>query len=78
MFQGFFISAAIFYILNTIFPVPDMDQIDCVDVYGTFTDAEARRVGVAPLHDGSSILGITPTSIEVEIPEKANEGGKRV
>ncbi|KAJ4324806.1 hypothetical protein N0V94_001035 [Neodidymelliopsis sp. IMI 364377] len=75
---GFFISAAIFYILNTIFPVSDMDQIDCVDVYGTFTDAEARRVGVAPFHDGSSILGVTPTSIEVEIPEKANAGGKSV
>jgi NCS1 family nucleobase:cation symporter-1 len=25
-----------------------MDQIDPVDLYGTFTEAEARRAGVAP------------------------------
>jgi NCS1 family nucleobase:cation symporter-1 len=34
-----------------IFPVPDMDQIDPIDLYGTFTEAEARRAGVAPLDD---------------------------
>ena len=45
---GFFISAVVFYGLNLIFPVPDMDQMDSVDVYGTFTPAEARRIGVAP------------------------------
>lgn len=28
-----------------------MDQIDPVDLYGTFTEAEARRAGVAPLED---------------------------
>lgn len=30
-----------------------MDEIDEVDIYGTFTDAEARRVGVTPLENGS-------------------------
>ncbi|CAN9342399.1 unnamed protein product [Alternaria alternata] len=48
---GFFISAVVFYILNLIFPVPDMDQIDPTDLYGTFTEREARRAGVAPLDD---------------------------
>lgn len=28
-----------------------MDQIDPVDIYGTFTDAEARRAGVTPLEE---------------------------
>ncbi|OWY50105.1 NCS1 nucleoside transporter family protein-like protein [Alternaria alternata] len=48
---GFFISAVVFYILNLIFPVPDMDQIDPTDLYGTFTEREARRAGVSPLDD---------------------------
>lgn len=34
-----------------LFPVPDMDQMDDVDVFGTFTPAEARRIGVAPLDE---------------------------
>ncbi|KAF2001266.1 NCS1 nucleoside transporter family protein-like protein [Amniculicola lignicola CBS 123094] len=48
---GFFISATIFYGLNLAFPVPDMDQYDEIDVYGTFTPQEARRVGVMPLDE---------------------------
>ncbi len=28
-----------------------MGQMDDVDFYGTFTEAEARRLGVAPLED---------------------------
>lgn len=54
---GFFISAFVFYILNLLFPVPDMDEMDHVDLYGTFTEAEARRVGVPPL-DESHSLGV--------------------
>jgi NCS1 family nucleobase:cation symporter-1 len=48
---GFFISALVFYALNLCFPVENMDQIDPVDLYGTFTEAEARRAGVAPLEE---------------------------
>jgi len=55
---GFFISAGFFYVLNLLSPVPDMGQIDAVDVYGTFTEAEARQVGVAPLEEGS-IFGLS-------------------
>jgi len=55
---GFFISAGVFYVLNLLSPVPDMGQIDAVDVYGTFREAEARRVGVAPLEE-SSIFGLS-------------------
>lgn len=33
-----------------------MGQMDPIDVYGTFTLAEARRVGVTPLDD-STIVG---------------------
>ena len=66
--SGFFISATVFYLLNLAFPVPDMDQIDDLDIYGTFTDAEARRVGVVPLSNdifyaGDADNGYTHTSI---------------
>ncbi|KAI8940171.1 hypothetical protein NX059_003878 [Plenodomus lindquistii] len=46
---GFAISATVFYILNAIAPVPDMGQLDPVDLYGTFSESEARRIGVVPL-----------------------------
>ncbi|KAI4684847.1 uncharacterized protein J4E88_004288 [Alternaria novae-zelandiae] len=58
-FIGFFISAFIFYVLNKIFPVPDMDQIDPIDLYGTFTEAEAKRAGVAPLDDSPVLGGVS-------------------
>jgi hypothetical protein len=64
---GFFISAAVFYGLNVIFPVANMDQMDAVDVYGTFTLNEARRIGVAPLEENPSSLG---TSIKTDLPEE--------
>jgi len=58
-FIGFFISAFIFYVLNKTFPVPDMDQIDPIDLYGTFTEAEAKRAGVAPLDDSPILRGVS-------------------
>ena len=32
--EGFFLNATVFYLLNTIFLVPDMNQFDGVDVCG--------------------------------------------
>lgn len=75
---GFFISAVVFYTLNSLFPVPDMDQMDSVDVYGTFTAAEARRIGVAPLDEDSSGFGITGISIQPDVTEKDTMVAKRV
>lgn len=57
--SGFFISAAVFYVLNLAFPVPNMDQIDQVDIYGTFTAVEARRIGVVSLSDDAILTGIS-------------------
>ncbi|KAL5116926.1 hypothetical protein ACEQ8H_005143 [Pleosporales sp. CAS-2024a] len=48
---GFFISGVIFYALNVLFPVENMDQVDEVDLYGAFTEAEARRLGMVPLEE---------------------------
>lgn len=48
---GFFISGSVFYVLNLVYPVRDMGQMDDVDIYGTFTETEARRIGVAPLEE---------------------------
>jgi NCS1 family nucleobase:cation symporter-1 len=53
-FPGFFISALVFYVLNIIFSVPELDQIDPVDLYGTFTEAEGTRAGVASLEEDSN------------------------
>jgi NCS1 family nucleobase:cation symporter-1 len=41
-----------------------MDQIDAVDIYGTFTEAEARRIGVAPFEEGL-IFGL-PTAPQID------------
>jgi len=58
-FIGFFISAFVFFVLNKIFPALDMDQIDPIDLYGTFTEAEAKRAGVAPLDDSPILRGVS-------------------
>ncbi|KAF2132628.1 hypothetical protein P153DRAFT_382250 [Dothidotthia symphoricarpi CBS 119687] len=50
---GFFISALVFYTLNLIYPVPDMGQMDSVDLYGTFTETEARRISIDAMHEHS-------------------------
>ncbi|KAF2855491.1 NCS1 nucleoside transporter family protein-like protein [Plenodomus tracheiphilus IPT5] len=52
---GFAISAAVFYALNVVSPIQSMDQMDSVDLYGTFNDTEARRVGVIPLAQAECI-----------------------
>jgi NCS1 family nucleobase:cation symporter-1 len=51
--------------LNLAFPVEDMVEIDPVDLYGTFTEAEARRAGVAPLQD--------PRSVELSVGRHSGE-----
>jgi len=49
---GFFISAIVFYALNFVFPPKDkLDQYEDLDVYGTFTPTEARRIGIMPLEE---------------------------
>ncbi|KAF2464113.1 NCS1 nucleoside transporter family protein-like protein [Lindgomyces ingoldianus] len=54
-FIGFFTSATIFFVLNKLFPVPHMDQYDEVDIYGTFTEAEARKLGVIRLGNSRDV-----------------------
>ena len=52
--------------------------MDSIDVYGTFTAAEARRIGVAPLEEDSSAFGITDIRVEPDHSEKDATGEKRV
>jgi hypothetical protein len=54
---GFFVSGFVFWGLNVVFPVSDMDQIDTVDVYGTFTESEAGRNQIESLEEGPSSKG---------------------
>lgn len=44
---GFLVSFTIFYGINTVFPPPLAGTFDEYDYYGTFTEAEARRIGVS-------------------------------
>ncbi|KAJ7129214.1 hypothetical protein C8R44DRAFT_978644 [Mycena epipterygia] len=53
-FLGFFISAIVFYILNSAFPVPGLGDIDETDVFGTFTPEEAWPRGMAPAENALS------------------------
>lgn len=52
--------------------------MDSVDVYETFTAAEARRIGVAPLEEDSSAFGVTGISVEPDLSEKNAMGEKNV
>lgn len=76
--SGFFISAVVFYVLNVISPVPNMDQMDSVDVYGTFTAAEARRIRIAPLEEESLPVSMTGMTVEPDQSEKDTMGEKGV
>ncbi|TRM62320.1 permease [Schizophyllum amplum] len=56
-FLGYFISAIIFYGLNRLFPLPHLGESDDLDMFGTFTPAEAKFMGVAPADDKISDNG---------------------
>lgn len=55
---GFFFSATIFYVLNLLFPYKHMGEFDDVDVYGTFTVAEAKKRGVLQLSNPEVLEGM--------------------
>jgi NCS1 family nucleobase:cation symporter-1 len=40
-----------------------MVQFDEVDIYGTFTPKEAQRLGIAPVDEDSSLVGITAADV---------------
>ncbi|KAF2187673.1 hypothetical protein K469DRAFT_737833 [Zopfia rhizophila CBS 207.26] len=67
---GFFTSAIIFFALNKIFPVPDMDQYDKVDYYGTFSAKELLHLGIESLDDSRSVRS--------EGPDVGRESGENV
>lgn len=45
---GFAISFCVFWGLNTVWPMRGVGEIDTVDFFGTFSEDEAFRLGVAP------------------------------
>ncbi|KAK0449149.1 permease for cytosine/purines, uracil, thiamine, allantoin-domain-containing protein [Armillaria borealis] len=57
-FVGFGISFILFYIVNTIFPPGNLGEIDEADYFGTFTLAEARKLGIVP-HATGSVVSVT-------------------
>lgn len=61
---GFFSSFVVFYLTNLLFPVPGCGEMDEVDVYGTFTEAEAKKLGCAPSVITADSSGNTSLDIE--------------
>lgn len=61
---GFFSSFIVFYLTNLLFPVPGCGEMDDVDVYGTFTEAEAKKLGCAPLVIKTDSLGSASVDAE--------------
>ncbi|KAF2281378.1 uncharacterized protein EI97DRAFT_447379 [Westerdykella ornata] len=55
---GFFTSAFAFYALNVLFTAAlQLDQYDDVDVYGTFTAEEAKKLGITSVED-AAVVGL--------------------
>lgn len=53
---GFFVSGAVFYLLNLIFPYPGQGEYDEVDIYETFTPQEAARLEVVQVTGRPEVL----------------------
>ena len=53
-----------------------MDSMDQFDVYGTFTTAEARRIGAIPLDEDSSAFGFTGISVDAQITKETTDEHK--
>ncbi|EIM83707.1 uncharacterized protein STEHIDRAFT_140792 [Stereum hirsutum FP-91666 SS1] len=52
-FLGFFISFILFYTLNVLFPPPGLGASDDTDIFGAFSRAECRKLGIAPNPDSA-------------------------
>lgn len=55
---GFFVSGGLFYALNKLFPYHGYGGFDDVDVYGTFTAAEAAKQGVVRIETPEVLQGL--------------------
>jgi len=55
-FYGFFSSALVFYLTNLLFPADNVGHVDDVDVFGTFTPEEAKKMGCVPYQSDDSSL----------------------
>ncbi|KAK1995313.1 NCS1 nucleoside transporter, partial [Colletotrichum falcatum] len=63
---GFAISFLLHLAINTVWPPPEAGVIDDVDYYGTFTESEARKMGVAPLE--TQVLEGSQKAVDTEAP----------
>ncbi|KAK2035438.1 NCS1 nucleoside transporter [Colletotrichum zoysiae] len=66
---GFAISFLLHLGINTMWPPPEAGAIDDVDYYGTFTESEARKMGVTPLE--TEVLEGSPKVVDVEARSKS-------
>lgn len=62
MSPGFAISALLFYVFSTVFPVQGAGDFDNVDAYGTFTDLEIVKMGLTPT---TAIEGIEDEKVAI-------------
>ena len=78
--EGFALSFVVHYVLNRLFPVPGLGEIDGEDVFATFSVEEANKLGVVPhprLLEGVEVR--TPSEeVEEEVESKAVVVGEKV
>lgn len=55
-FYGFFVSGSLFIGINKIFPPVGLGDMDMTDVFATFTQAEAVKLGVQPVAEETKVF----------------------
>ncbi|KAK4946936.1 hypothetical protein LTR10_014078 [Elasticomyces elasticus] len=80
--EGFALAFLVHYVLNWLFPVPGLGEIDAEDVFATFSVEEAHKLGVVPhprLLEGVEVQqGERAPSEEGEAESKAVVVGEKV
>ncbi|KAI1628829.1 NCS1 nucleoside transporter family protein [Exophiala viscosa] len=76
--EGFVLAFVVHYVLNRLFPVPGLGEIDGEDVFATFSVEEANKLGVVPHPKLLEGVEIRTPSEEEEVEAKAVVVGEKV
>ncbi|KAI1610385.1 NCS1 nucleoside transporter family protein [Exophiala viscosa] len=76
--EGFVLAFVVHYVLNRLFPVPGLGEIDGEDVFATFSVEEANKLGVVPHPRLLEGVEIRTPSEEEEVEAKAVVVGEKV
>ncbi|EHA53309.1 thiamine transporter [Pyricularia oryzae 70-15] len=76
-FFGFFSASLIYYVVVRIFPPKNLGCADPVDMYGTFTEEEARRKTIAPFEPADPNAEPAKLDEAADVPESSNRAAAR-